>query len=138
MTNGQAGQARQRETVPQLTSHQEAARKWLQLVGQVRANKALKQRLIETPIAVLQEHGIKVREGLDIHVVEETDTVRYLTIPCESQITDEDLDAVVGGSPVNVVVGAVVGAAGSAIGAILDGYDALNHTFEPLPSTKSP
>jgi hypothetical protein len=80
--------------------------KWLQLVRQAQADKALKQRLIETPIAVLQEHGIKVREGLEIRVVEaienveNTDKIVYLTLrPDDLELTEGDFEAIAGGRP---------------------------------------
>jgi hypothetical protein len=76
----------------------EAAKKWLQLVAQARADKTLKQRLIDTPVAVLREHGINVRPGLDIRVVENTDKVVYLKLPAEAELTDGELDGIVGGT----------------------------------------
>ena len=83
----------------------EAAKKWLQLVAHARADKTLKQRLMDTPVAVLREHGINVRQGLDIRVVESTDKVpentdkvAYLMLPKELELTDGDLDRVVGGN----------------------------------------
>jgi len=42
----------------------------------------------------------------------------------QTELTDKDLDASVGGNPVTVAVSSVVGALGAAAGAILDGADA--------------
>ena len=70
----------------------EAGKKWLQLVAEARTDKTLKQRLMDTPIVVLREHGINVRKGLDIHVVENTDNVVYLTLPAVSQLSDRELN----------------------------------------------
>jgi len=78
----------------------ELARKWFQLVAKSRTDKTLKQRLMGAPVAVLQEHGIKVRQGLDVRVVENTDKVVYLTLPSDSQLSDKQLDGVVGGTRV--------------------------------------
>jgi hypothetical protein len=75
----------------------EATKKWLQLAAQARTDKTLKQRLMDAPAAVLKEHGINVRQGLDVRVVENTDKVVYLTLPSVSQLSDRDLDGVVGG-----------------------------------------
>ena len=91
MANGHGGQT--------LTADQlEVGKKWLQLVAQARADKTLKQRLVDTPVVVLQEHGINVRQGLDIRIVEDTDKVVYLNLPAKAELTDRDLDGVVGGS----------------------------------------
>jgi hypothetical protein len=101
MANGQAGQKQQLEEKTLTPGQLEAGKKWLQLVTQVRADKALKQRLIDTPIAVLKEQGINVRDGLDIRVVENTDNVVYLTLPAAAELSREltvsELDAAVGG-----------------------------------------
>ena len=83
----------------------EVGKKWLQLVAQARADKTLMHRLMETPVVVLREYGIKVRQGLDIRVVENTnkvventDKVVYLMLPPEgAELTDTDLDRIVGG-----------------------------------------
>jgi hypothetical protein len=76
----------------------EAGKKWLQLVAQARADKTLKQRLMDAPVAVLRKHGINVRPGLDVRVVENTDKIVYLTLPSVSQLSDKQLDGVVGGT----------------------------------------
>ena len=77
----------------------ETVKKWLQLVAQARADKTLKQRLMDTPVVVLREHGINVRQGVDIRVVEHTDKasentdkVVYLTLPSVSQLSDRQLE----------------------------------------------
>ena len=106
MANGQAGQKRQAEAQTLRPDQIEVAKKWLQLVAQARANQTLKQRLMDTPVVVLREHGINVRQGMDIRVVENTDKVAYLMLPAagsklasSTELTNEQLDAVVGGSP---------------------------------------
>ena len=60
----------------------------------------MKQRLIDTPTAVLKEYRINVGEGLDIRVVENTDKVVYLTPPAVSELSDRELDGVTGGTDV--------------------------------------
>jgi hypothetical protein len=100
MADGQAGQKRQAEAQTLTPDRIEVAKKWLQLVAQARADKTLKQRLMDTPVVVLQEHGMKVRPGLDVRVVENTDKVAYLMLPAAgSELTTKQLDAVVGGGP---------------------------------------
>jgi hypothetical protein len=83
----------------------EAAKNWLQLVAKARSDKALKERLMDTPVVVLREHGINVRPGLDIHVVEDTPTEVYLKLPAPSTLTDADLEKVVGGTELEVGTG---------------------------------
>jgi hypothetical protein len=43
-----------------------------------------------------------VRPGLDIRVVEDTDKVVYLKLPTNAELTDIDLDRIVGGGLVDV------------------------------------
>ena len=64
-----------------MAKEQESWNKWSQLVAQVWADDKLKQRLMDKPAAVLQEHGIEVPAGIDVRVVENTDKVYYLTLP---------------------------------------------------------
>ena len=129
MADGQAGQKRQAE-VQTLTAEQinEVGKKWLHLVAQARADQTLKRRLMDTPVAVLQEHGINVRPGLDIRVVENTDKVAYLMLPAAgSELTDKDLDEVVGGSV--AVVGTIVKAA---LGTLLNVVSAVGSAVGSL------
>jgi hypothetical protein len=91
------GTKQQKENSPR-AEQLEAGKKWLQLVAQARSDKTLKQRLMDAPVAVLREQGINVRAGLDVRVVENTDQVVYLTLPSVSQLSDRDLDGVVGGT----------------------------------------
>ena len=98
-----AGTKQRKENVPS-TEQLEAGKKWLRLVAQARSDKTLKQRLMGTPIAVLREHGINVRQGLDVHVVENTNKVVYLTLPAVSELSDRELDGVVGGTIVDTVI----------------------------------
>ncbi len=81
----------------------EVAKKWSQLVAQARADKTLKQRLMDTPVVVLREHGINVRQGLDIRVVEDTDKVFYLKLPAEAQLTDGELDGIFAGGATSLI-----------------------------------
>jgi hypothetical protein len=81
-------------------AQQEALKKWSQLVAKVQADEKLKQRLLASPAAVLQEHGITVPEGKEIRVVENTDKVSYLMLPPKlsvSELTPGQLQGVVGG-----------------------------------------
>jgi hypothetical protein len=99
------GTKQQKENTPR-AEQLEAGKKWLQLVAQARTDKTLKQRLMDTPIVVLREHGINVRQGLDVRVVENTDKVAYLMLPSSAvELTNEQLDAVSGGSISTIMEG---------------------------------
>ncbi len=79
---------------------QDTLNKWSDLVTQASRDESLKRRLKENPSAVLQEHGMKVRPGIEVRIVENTDKVAYLTLPRkpeEGDLTPDQLDRVVGG-----------------------------------------
>jgi hypothetical protein len=100
MANEGARQKRTDGSDP-LAARQEAARKLSQLMAQVQSDKKLKQQLIDSPGAVLKAHGIPVRDGLEVRVVENTDKVAYLMLPGTSstgELTSGQLDNVVGGT----------------------------------------
>jgi len=107
-------------------------------VAQARADKTLKQRLMDTPVVVLQEHGMKVRPGLDIHVVENTDKVAYLMLPAAgSELTASELDGVVGGSMMVIVeVGkAILGTLTNIAGAVMD--SPIGQAINPMAQAQS-
>jgi hypothetical protein len=110
MANEQAGQKKQAnaEVNARLTGEEQSviagqedrSRKWSQLVAQAWADEKLKQRLTDSPSAVLQEHGIEVPTGVEIRVVESTDKICYLTLPAKpsDELTPSQLQGVAGGS----------------------------------------
>ena len=63
---------------------------------------ALKQRFLSDPHAVLAEHGMDVPEGMNVNVVENTDTTVHVTLPAaptaNGDLSDEELDNAAGGS----------------------------------------
>jgi hypothetical protein len=69
------------------------------LVARAWQDKAFKQQLFDDPqAAIAAETGRAVLEGLEIRVVEETATVRYLVLPLNTtQLSDEQLDLAAGG-----------------------------------------
>jgi hypothetical protein len=70
-----------------------------QLLKKAMSDEIFKAQLIETPVAILTATGIKVPEGLEIKVEENTDKVFHLVLPHQtSELNDDDLDAVAGGT----------------------------------------
>jgi hypothetical protein len=70
---------------------QEGMKKWAQLVARAWTDERLKQRLLDTPEAVLREHGIDVAAGIEIRVVENTPQVTYLTLPVKPALEVTEL-----------------------------------------------
>jgi hypothetical protein len=110
MANEQAGQKNKEvEVSPQpkggqpLTADQlENSKKWSQLVAQAQADKKLKQRLMDNPASVLQEHGIEVPAGVEVRVVENTDQAPYMALEARlaggaTELTASHLSGVAGG-----------------------------------------
>ena len=62
---------------------------------------ALKQRFLSDPHAVLAEHGMDVPEGMNVNVVENTDTTVHVTLPAaptaNGDLSDEELANAAGG-----------------------------------------
>jgi hypothetical protein len=76
---------------------------WSQIVARAWCDEGFMKRLRSDPRDVLAEHGmgvpdgmeVKVVEGAEVAVVDERDTVRYLTLPVNppDDLSDEDLVA---------------------------------------------
>ena len=62
---------------------------------------ALKARFIADPKAVLQEHGMKVPDGIDVKVVENDDDTIHITLPSpptgSNDLSDGELGNAAGG-----------------------------------------
>jgi hypothetical protein len=69
------------------------------LIARAWQDEAFKQRLFDDPrAAIATETGRAVPEGVEIRVVEETATVRYVVLPRNiAQLSDEQLDPIAGG-----------------------------------------
>ena len=67
---------------------------------------ALKQRFLSDPHAVLAEHGMDVPEGMNVNVVENTDTTVHITLPAapdtDGDLSDEELASAAGGGEESV------------------------------------
>ena len=65
-------------------------------------DEALKARFMSDPKAVLAEHGIAVPDGMDVTVVENTDSNLHITLPRApgdiARLSDEELGVAAGGS----------------------------------------
>ena len=65
-------------------------------------DEALKQRFMADPKAVLAEYGMPVPDGMDVNVVENTDTTVHITMPAppsgDQDLSDEELSSAVGGN----------------------------------------
>ena len=63
---------------------------------------ALKQRFLSDPHAVLAGHGMEVPEGINVNVVENTDTTVHVTLPPapvgHGELSDDELENAAGGS----------------------------------------
>jgi hypothetical protein len=75
-------------------------KKWGQIVARAWADEAFKRRLLASPAAVLKEHGLGVRPGVQLRVLADTDQVVHLTVPQRpgsAALAEEELDRVAGG-----------------------------------------
>src|SRR5262245_6999877 len=73
---------------------------WSQVVAKAWVDDAFKRRLLADPAAVLQEHGVAVPPGVQVKVVEDTDTVRHMTLPARppGELSEEELARAAGGA----------------------------------------
>ncbi len=66
-----------------------------QIIAKSWADDGFKQRLLKDPAAVLKEEGVHIPQGLDLRVVENTDSVFYLVLPkppiCSDELSDEEM-----------------------------------------------
>src|SRR4051812_40251927 len=59
----------------------EELKKWSKVVAEAWSDDAFKERLMQDPPSALKEFGIDVPAGVEFRVVENTDKVRYITLP---------------------------------------------------------
>jgi len=84
--------------------------KWETLVADAWDDEELKQRLINDPVTVLHERGIHVPKGLQIKVVEDTESVEHLVLPdapLEDELSYDQLTSVAAGRGARVCRGCV-------------------------------
>ena len=63
-------------------------------------DEALKQRFMADPKGVLAEYDMPVPDGMDVNVVENTDTTVHITMPMKpsGDLTDDELSNAAGGA----------------------------------------
>jgi hypothetical protein len=74
---------------------------WGQIVARAQQDATFKQRLVASPAAVLKEQGVNVAPGIEIRVLENTDSLLNLTLPTKpdrGDLADADLAGVAGGA----------------------------------------
>jgi hypothetical protein len=77
-------------------------KKWAQVVAKAWSDGKFKERLLQDPPSALREFGIDVPAGAEIRVVENTEKVRYITLPAKpvadaTELDERELAAVAGG-----------------------------------------
>jgi hypothetical protein len=82
-------------------------KRWGEIVAQAWADPAFKERLLAEPKAVLGEHGILVPPDRGVRVLEAPEQVVYFVLPPtpRGELTDEQLDRVLGGGGLGYIVG---------------------------------
>jgi hypothetical protein len=71
----------------------EELKKWSQLVAETWIDDTFKERLKKDPVSALKAYGILVPEGIELRVVENTEKVRYITLPPKPAADVTDLRA---------------------------------------------
>jgi hypothetical protein len=59
-------------------------KKWSQVVADARNDYKFRKRLMQDPQSALKEFGIEIPSGVEFRIVENTDKVRYITLPQKS------------------------------------------------------
>src|SRR5262245_44375103 len=72
------------------------------IVAKAWTDETFKKRLLADPAAVLKEHGMEMPPGIQVRIVENTEEVRYLTLPrpgrpSSGELAEEELARVAGG-----------------------------------------
>jgi hypothetical protein len=78
----------------------EAEIKWGRIVARAWTDAAYKQRLLADASAVLRAEGMEVPPGVQVKVVEDSNTLVHFTLPpkpADQELSEEELDNVAGG-----------------------------------------
>jgi hypothetical protein len=79
--------------------YEENARKIEKIIAKAWMDEGFKQRLLSDPAASLKEEGVEIPRGVEVRIVEDTDTVQHLVLPMKpssKELSDEQLVGVVG------------------------------------------
>lgn len=76
------------------------------LVAKAREDEAFKAELLSDATKVFKENGIRVPDGMEVCMVENTPDKMYFILPPERDdaLTEEEMDAVAGGSAFNTLM----------------------------------
>ena len=88
-----------------------AQEQWNQIVTRALTDAAFKERLMADPAKVFKEQGIAVPPGVEIRVLENTDTVVHLTLPASAaagELSETELAGVTGGLNLGAIMVAAV------------------------------
>jgi Nitrile hydratase, alpha chain len=78
---------------------EEQAKKMSQLIAKCWSDEDFKRKLLADPAATLTAEGAEFPAGLSVKAVEDTDKLVHFVIPPKpTELSDEDLDQVAGGS----------------------------------------
>jgi len=84
-----------------------AQEQWNQIVTRALTDAAFKQRLVAEPVKVFEEQGIAVPAGVEIRVLENTDSVVHLTLPASAaagELSENELASVSGGLNIGAIM----------------------------------
>ncbi len=85
----------------------EVTNNMISLIASCWKNDTLKQRFLSDPHTVLAEHGMDVPEGLNVNVVENTDSTVHITLPTAptglETLSDDELQSAAGGTIFTIV-----------------------------------
>ncbi|MGB8954163.1 MAG: nitrile hydratase subunit alpha [Tumebacillaceae bacterium] len=59
----------------------ENQKKFGEIVAKAWTDPSFKERLLQSPAAVLAEHGIKLPEGTQINILQDTETEKHFVLP---------------------------------------------------------
>jgi hypothetical protein len=83
-----------------MLDNQDFNKKWGKLVAKSWTDHKLRARLKADPHAVMAEYGVTVPPGVQVRIVENTESVIYLPIPAkpsEAELSEVDLDVMARG-----------------------------------------
>jgi hypothetical protein len=72
-----------------------------QVIARAWSDPAYKARLLTDATSVLKEEGIDYGSGIEVRILENSDSVRYITLPqppSEVELSEEQLGRVAGGA----------------------------------------